>query len=438
MTKELRWYSSMMVAASFLTTSTARADLDEYVKKPDRAFAWKIEDQKTSAPGTVTRLRLTSQAWQDIIWEHQLEIYEPAQLTYRDAVLLFITGGSSTSQPKPEDAAQGFNLAQLCGARCAILRQVPNQPLLGDKKEDDLIAETFMRYLETKDENWPLLFPMVKSAMRAMDAVQAWAQKEGKAPVKRFVVSGGSKRGWTTWLTAAVDPRVIAIAPMVIVTLNMRAQTPHQLEVWGKYSEQIGDYTRRGLAERIESPDGLKLWSMIDPYTYRDRLTMPKLLINGTNDRYWTLDALNLFWDELKGPKWVVYVPNAGHGLETNREYATHGVGALFRSVVSDRPLPKLDWKHDDTASGGLRLTVNASPTPRTAKVWVAHSDTLDFRESRWNSEPMLSTGSTVSATVPKPEKGHVALFGDLEYEIDGIAYHLSTQIRQTGIKNGK
>ncbi len=90
---------------------------------------------------------------------------------------------------------------------------------------------------------------------------------------------------------------------MVIDTLNMKAQKAHSIEVWGKFSEQIDDYTSRGLTDKFDDPDGARLWKMVDPYSYRDRLTMPKLMINGLNDRYWTLDALNIYWGELKGPE---------------------------------------------------------------------------------------------------------------------------------------
>ena len=62
---------------------------------------------------------------------------------------------------------------------------------------------------------------------------------------------------------------------MVIVMLNIGTQGPNQLEVWGKYSEQIDDYVNRGLMERAQTPEGSQLWKMVDPYTYRDRLRSP-------------------------------------------------------------------------------------------------------------------------------------------------------------------
>src|SRR5205085_3793545 len=226
-------------------------------------------------------------------------------------LLLWNQGGRAS----PGTIAFGLDLARKMGAPCAFLYGIPNQPLLGGKKEDALIAETFVRYLDTKDESWPLLFPMAKSLVKAMDALQAFADREWKAPVRSFIVAGGSKRGWTTWLTAAADPRVKAIAPMVIDTLNMRQQGPYQLKSFGAYSEQVRDYTARGLLPMADTPAAKRLWSMVAPYTYRDRLTLPKLLIHGANDPYWTTDALNLYWDGLKGDKWVLYVPNAGHKL---------------------------------------------------------------------------------------------------------------------------
>ncbi len=432
-TRRILFSPLVALAIATLWAMPSRAGLDEYVKKPDPAFAWTLEETKESPGATIYRLKVTSQVWQGITWTHVVSVIEPTEIAYPDAMLLFITGGKVGDGPRNGDIATGLIFAKSCKARVAVLPQVPNQPLLGGKTEDTLIAETFVRYLETKDEEWPLLFPMVKSAVRTMDAVQAFAKGRNK-PVERFVVSGASKRGWTTWLTGAVDPRVKAIAPMVIPTLNFRAQNRHQLEIFGKYSDQIDDYTARGLMEKIETPEGNRLWLMVDPLTYRDRLTMPKLQINGTNDPYWTLDSMNVFWDDLKGPKYVVYLPNAGHGLDQHREYATNGVGAIFRNAIGGKPFPELSWKHGDTDSGALQLSVTSSPAPKSAQLWTATSDSLDFRKSKWSPVP-LKAGTVMAGEVTRPEKGNVALFADLEYEMDGLSYHLSTQVRQTNVK---
>src|SRR5262249_42931928 len=156
---------------------------------------------------------------------------------------------------------------------------------------------------------------MTKSAVKAMDALQSFSDQAWKQKIEGFVVSGASKRGWTTYLTGASDPRVKAIAPMVFNNLKFSAQMPRQLALWGKYSEQIEDYTRRGLQQQMTSDRGQQLTRMVDPWFYRDHLKMPKLLIHGANDRYWATDATALFWDDLSGEKSLLTVPNSGHGL---------------------------------------------------------------------------------------------------------------------------
>ena len=146
-----------------------------------------------------------------------------------------------------------------------------------------------------------------------MDAVQDFCSKEWSLDIKHFTVTGASKRGWTTWLTAAVDPRVNSLAPMVIDTLNFESQKKHQLETYGTFSEQLRDYSDKGLQAVLSTERGKRLQSIVDPYSYRATLTQPKFMLLGTNDRYWTLDSLNLYWDDLQGEKYVCYTPNSGH-----------------------------------------------------------------------------------------------------------------------------
>ncbi len=415
--------------------TAARADLAEYVAKPDASFKWNVKAKVETPLGTVYDLALTSQTWQGIQWDHGLQVYVPSGVKPTATMFLWNQGG----KPSTGATTVGLMLAAKMNAPVAFLFGIPNQPLFDGKKEDALIAETFVRYLETRDGDWPLLFPMTKSLVRAMDALQAFTETEWKHKTTGFLVSGASKRGWTTWLTAAADPRVKAIAPLVIDTLNIPAQLPNQVTSFGTFSEMIGDYTRRKLVPLPKTDAAKALWQMTDPYTYRDKLTLPKLILVGANDPYWTVDALNLYWDGLTGDKWISRVANAGHDLrrklpdgKLERLPDLGSLAAFARAQIHGKELAKATWVHDD-ADGKARLTVKASAAPVAARVWVVDAPTRDFRKATWVERPATIDAHTVTATVERPATGSRAFYGELDYELDGLTYRLATQVRVLG-----
>ncbi|MFO0851478.1 MAG: PhoPQ-activated protein PqaA family protein [Gemmataceae bacterium] len=435
---------ALLAAGPVAAQDAVPPHLTDYVSKDDGAFAWKLAEKTETPAGTIYTLDLTSQKWHGVVWTHKLQVIVPKGITPKPTMLLFNTGGT----PGGSSAAIALALADRIQSPIAFLYGIPNQPIPeigGNKKEDALIAETFVRYLETKDPTWPLLFPMAKSLVKAMDAIQAFAKQEWKFDVTHFVVSGASKRGWTSWLTAATgDKRVKAIAPMVIDTLNFQKQMPHQLKSFnGKYSEQIHDYEERGLLPLPDTTEAKQLWAMVDPWVYRSKLTLPKLLIHGTNDPYWAQDAMNLYWDDLPGPKWVCYVPNAGHGLRPEDKpnqkgskmdpFPTQGIDALaafVRHQVIDNPMPNLTWEHADGPTGPV-LRITSDPPAKAIRGFVATSDTRDFRKSRW--EPVKSHGQPTAKaelTVTPAAGKFTAFLGEAEYEIGGLRHTVSTQIR--------
>ena len=402
-------------------------DLLEYVEAPDASFRWEYLGARRVNDCTVHDLHLVSQTWQEIVWEHAMQVYVPDEVQYPETLLLDITGGRIGDRHDDDQTAFGVQLSRACGAVSASLAQVPNQPLLGDRTEDDLIAHTFVEYLSTGDPTLPLLLPMTKSAVSAMDALQAFCATHLDREVVRFVTIGAAKRGWTSWLIAAADPRVVATIPLVIDTLNIPDQMEHQLQVWGEYSEQLEDYNHRGLLQDMDSPDRQILWKMIDPIAYRGRLTAPKLSVVGTNDRYFALDALNLYWDELLPPKHVLYVPNSGHGLE-DRERALAGVTGYFRFVASGAPLPAPEWRFEST-DDRVRLMVSPDGNATDGALWLAASESVDFRSAAWVSVPMSLTDSGFVGEALLSRLRYIAVLGELRYPVDGMVLPLSTQV---------
>lgn len=413
--------------------------LREYVNRPDSSFGWKVRRRGTVGTANYAELILTSQVWRDIVWKHQLFVFLPADVQQSSQALLLIDGGSwsdkleadvSPAEPLPEKVRLFATLADVLHAPVAVVRQIPEQPILDGRKEDQIIAFTLDKYLQTGESDWPLMLPMVKAAVRAMDAVEKFAHDEWHVDIENFTLTGASKRGWTTWLTAAVDSRVNALAPMVINMLNMVAHEKLQKDSFGDYSEKIRDYTERRLQERLFTEQGATLRAIIDPYAYRKQLQQPKLIILATNDAYWPVDSLNLYWDELEGEKYVLYVPNNGHGIQDYpRVVAT--VMALQRSLTGGPPLPKLKWNIEEQADRA-RLELVSDKTPTAVRQWTATSDSRDFRKSEWISKPLPSGGDSdreFVAELEKPSLGFNAMFLEVEFPGEPMAYNLSTTL---------
>src|SRR5262249_27758241 len=149
--------------------------------------------------------------------------------------------------------------------------------------EDQIIAYSFAQYLNTGDPNWPALLPMVKSAVRAMDTTQMFLATPagGSHEIDNFIVTGGSKRGWTTWVTPAVDSRVVAIVPFVFDFLNQAEQVPNLKDSYvgvttdtvGGFPGAVKDYTNNGIFASFGTPQGIALTQIVDPFNYIDRPT---------------------------------------------------------------------------------------------------------------------------------------------------------------------
>jgi PhoPQ-activated pathogenicity-related protein len=442
-----RFLSALTACLLGLTSAYACAasegELARYVAAPDASYTWREVKSRRVGSAQVTELILTSQTWRDTPWKHQLVLIRPPNVDMSSGqVFLFIGGGRW--KPEHENGYQGalprsaqifVNLAETMRAPIAVLGQVPFQPMY-DRREDALIAYTFDHYLLSGEADWPLLLPMVKSAARAMDAIQEFTAERWQMPVASFTVAGASKRGWTSWLTAAVDPRVSSVAPIAIDMLNLPAQIQLQRETFGGLSSQVQDYVAIDLPGRIDTERGRSLMAMVDPYQYLADLTPPKLILLGTNDPYWPLDALKLYWHGLPEPKRVLYVPNQGHGVgDLDRLIA--GLSALHRYSARGDDLPAVTWTYP-ARPNRLRVDVHSNRKPRRVLAWTATSATRDFREANWSSHDCKRRAGKFNCSVERPSTGFVAMYAELWFEDPGYPrFPLSTVVCIAGELGG-
>src|SRR4051794_35769218 len=240
-------------------SANPRTALDAYVAKPDPAFSWKVVGQ-VSGPGYHGAvLEMVSQTWltpkqvDKPVWKHWLTVIVPDKVTH-DKAFMFITGGDNTDAAPTKATERFARMAVETNSVVTELDDVPSQPLrfTEDPKprvEDEIIAYQQAKFLKSHDPLDLVRLPMVKSGTQAMTAIQQYLASEagGKLKVDGFVVSGGSKRAWTTWLVGAIDRRVEAIVPIVINVLDVDATGKHHWEAMGYFSPALQDYVENHL-----------------------------------------------------------------------------------------------------------------------------------------------------------------------------------------------
>jgi PhoPQ-activated pathogenicity-related protein len=421
-----------------LAAASKETALDRYVHAPDASYKW---EPVNTIPGEGFKayvLDLTSQTWKPpvepdrTVWKHWLTIIVPDKVEYTTG-FLYITGGNNNNKA-PEKADQMIvDIATTTNSVVAQLNMVPNQPLSfpdakkKDMVEDEFIAYTWDKFLRTGDEMWPARLPMTKSAVKAMDAVTEFMKQK----VTTFMVAGGSKRGWTTWTTAAVDKRVVAIAPMVIDLLNNEKSFEHHYRAYGFYSPAVKDYENLDIMKWNGTPQMKALMKIEEPYEYRDRLTMPKYIVNAAGDQYFLPDSSRFYFDDLKGEKYLRYVQNTDHSLKNSD--ARDGLIAFYDAFLKKQARPKFFWKFED--DGSIKVTTVTKPSE--VKLWQANNpEKRDFR--------LMSIGPAYKSTVlteqkdgvyigkvEKPEKGYTAYFIELTFP-GGTKYSMkfSTAVR--------
>lgn len=423
----------------FVSCSTGTEEVNPfvtYLNETEDEYHYEIASNVDGDGYTAYIIRMVSQNWltDELVdepeWWHWLTIVVPDEVDHQTGLLWI--GGGTRNDSVPEDSNPMITEAALAtNSITAELHNVPNQPIsfhnderLDERFEDDIIAYGWRKFLEggarDDDSSWLSRYPMTTAAIRAMDTISEFSNEKLQLNVGEFVVSGASKRGWTAWYTAIFDERVVAVAPAVIDLLNMTPSFQHHWQAYGEWSPAISEYVDEGIMDWQFSVEYERLTELIDPYSYLDKLDMPKYIINAASDEFFLPDSWQFYWDDLPGHKYLRYIPNTGHSIsETD---APVSLISFYNQIVHNDTIPAFSWSVSDT---GFELQFDPENLPDEILLWNSRNpDGRDFRlyviDRIWLAQDVeLNDDGSAFVNITAPDEGFTAWFVEATYDID-------------------
>jgi len=434
--------------------------LKEYVDKEDGAYSWTdtghrlVVDPSSNGRGGWTGyyLNFTSQRWMTpeqvsrSEWWHILVVIIPDNLTSTDTTMLWMTDGDNHGDFQPDlsdyNLLAAGEIAAANGVVTSSLFQIPNQCIVyaddPDQKcrsEDANIAFTWWKIASdpTTDPSIILQLPMAKAGVKALDTVEnfltsASAPEEVKAlglTPTHHVVGGASKRGWNTWLVGAVDPRVIGIVPIVMDELNFMENIKHHYRSLGGWSFALEDYWKMNLTMYFGDPDFKAAFDIIDPFSFKEMLGLPKLVCNSADDEFFLPDNIRYWWKEMPDYQRMnrfITLPFSDHTTIPGTIEVLGAVNTWLREMLGasgrlgPRPaattiqerneasvrlveaadLPVYNWTISST---GETITVMADRKPTKVTMW--HSSTCHAHANTRKDFRLMNDDSPCTCGVP-------------------------------------
>jgi PhoPQ-activated pathogenicity-related protein len=180
------------------------------------------------------------------------------------------------------------------------------------------------------------------------------------------------------------------------------------------------------------APESQALYAIEDPFNYRDRLTMPKLIINACGDQFFLPDSAQFYFNELPGVKYLRYIPNTDHSL--GKSDAARTLLAWHQAIARGLKLPVFTWEHGTDGT----LAVKTTTKPTQVLLWQATNPTArDFRLETlgavWTSSAVEERNGTFTASVEKPAQGYRAYMVELTFDIGASApLKVTTDVKVT------
>lgn len=372
--------------------------LEDYVRKPDDSFTFtKLGDasgSENSVAWSASFLNMTSQKWLSNtevnrpVWWHVIFVVTPANFGYlgndsKDWATVYVAQGqydaTGTVSATPSEMEVAARMAVRTGTVVAAVFQVPFQPTTylmdnnTQKFEEDMKAFGWgMALRHPEKPEYALEFPMVKAVVRTIDTLQLVSQ----GGLRRFAVTGFSKRALVSWLTGAIDERVRA----VMVACHPLALQKHAHDAHRSYEHPVfvaQPYTHVGLGGKQDSAEANLLYSKMDLVSNAafaakvDRLD--KLIMEAGNDDFAVIDSIHNWYGQLGGEKSYFMQPNSSHmGTYVNNPIFPK-VLSWLTGLLTKQSTPKIAVELNNR-TGSIVVRQLSAHRAAVVKLWTADS----------------------------------------------------------------